>query len=130
MRMTGLDAVMAMSGGNPGAMRVCFEILRDGGEIDPDGLMGGLGVILLMDTFRIYEDRIWMLYKDVCREDVVSTLVVLRALQLGMIDQATLNRAIDNDGEGIDVPTLLAKVRERLPRFYAVAAGTAAGATP
>lgn len=111
------SAVMKMSEGNPGALTVCARMFREGGQIDPDSFAGGLGSILSMDTIRIYGSRIWMLYKDVCGEDLRVTCAVLRAHQLGYLMEADLNHAIDNYGEGIDVPALVAKVEARLPNF-------------
>lgn len=117
LQMTGRDIVIAMCDGNPGSLNVLMSLLLRGEAIDPDGVMGGLGLILLLDTFRIYGSRIWMLYKDVCREDLTATVAMLRACQLGMVSQADLSNAIDNRGAGVDVKALVEKVRTRLPRF-------------
>lgn len=35
------DMVFAMSGGNPGAMTACLELLSKGEKIDPDAFGGG-----------------------------------------------------------------------------------------
>lgn len=79
---TMFDVVRKMSGGNPGALTVCMDILEQGETIDPDGAMGGLGVLLSLDTLGVYEHRIWMFYKDVCSEDLPTMLAVDRACQL------------------------------------------------
>ncbi len=113
---TGTDAIIKMCGGNPGALWVLMEIIKGAGQIDPDGLMGGMGVILSLDTHKIYEERIWMFYKDVCGGNLTDMLGVLRAVQLGFLAEATLNKAI-NGHYGIDVEALMVQVRERLPRF-------------
>lgn len=112
-----VSAVMKMVDGNPGATTVCTSIISRGASIDPDGFMGGLGIILWMDTLEIYGSRIWILFKDVCKKDLVKMLGVLRAVQLGFLDITEFNFAIDNRGKGIDVDDLLIQVRERLPRF-------------
>jgi hypothetical protein len=114
---TGLSATMKMSEGNPGAISVCAMMLKQGGEIDPDDFAGGFGNLLSMDTLGIYGSRIWMLYKDVCGEDLRVTCAILRANQLGFLSTSALEYAIDNCGEGIDVPTLVALVEKRLPAF-------------
>ena len=114
---TEFSAAMKMGEGNPGAILVCAMMLKRGGEIDPDDFAGGLGPLLSMDTLGIYGSRIWMLYKDVCGEDLRVTCAVLRAHQLGYISSGALKDAIDNYGEGIDVPALVEKVEERLPNF-------------
>ena len=103
--------------GNPGALRVCIELFRDGPTIDPDAAFGGLANLLSLDTLGIYGCRIWMLYKDVCGENLPETVACLRAHQLGLISDVALHSAIDNRGNGLDPKSLMARVRERLPRF-------------
>ena len=112
-----ISAIMKMSGGNPGAATVLTDIFKNGGNIDPQSAFGGLGAILIMDTFEIYEHRIWMLYKDVCGQDLVKTLALLRASQLGKLSAQKLNHAIDNFGEGVDVDEMLSIVRDTLKDF-------------
>ena len=73
-----MSAIMKLSEGNPGAMQVCMKIMDKAEEIDPDAMLGGLGVLLSLDTHQIYGSKIWMLYKDMCGEDIVKTLAVLR----------------------------------------------------
>ena len=114
---TVMSATSKMVEGNPGALSVCAQMISRSAEIDPNDFMGGLGPILSMDTLHIYGPRIWMLYKDVCGEDLRVTCALLRANQLGFVNDLALNHAIDQYGEGIDVPALIAKVEERLPRF-------------
>lgn len=114
---TGLSACMKMADGNPGALSVMAEMFKRGGEIDPDDFMGGMGAILALDSHRIYGSRIWMLHKDVCGQDLRVTLAILRACQLGFLPDEDLQHAIDNMGDGIDVPALVTKVEERLPAF-------------
>lgn len=111
-----LDAVVALAEGNPGAVTVMGDMLRDGGRIDPDSF-GGYANILDLDSYGIYGSRIWMLFKDVCRQSLPRTIAILRAVQLGYLDEKTLNHAIDNRGEGLDVEAMVAKVKERLPNF-------------
>lgn len=116
LEMTAKDVPIAMGGGNPGALTVCMNIMKEGAKIDPRGL-GGFGAILSMDTLGIYEHRIWMLYKDVCGQNLKKMMGVLRANQLGFVSAEILNKAIDNRGQGIDVDSLFDKVQERLPEF-------------
>jgi hypothetical protein len=114
---TAMSAAMKMSDGNPGALTVCAMMLKQGAQIDPDDFAGGLGNLLSMDTLGIYGPAIWMLYKDVCGEDLRATCALLRAWQLGFVSDVELRAAIDSYGDGIDVPGLVTQVEERLPRF-------------
>ncbi len=111
-----VDVVTKMAGGNPGAATVLVQMLKESPKIDPQSAFGGLGAILSLDTENIYEERIWMLYKDMCGQDMVKTLACLRASQLGFITNSQLNQAIDGV-IGLDVDGLLVKVKKRLKEF-------------
>jgi len=114
---TTMDMIKKMSMGNPGAITVICQILKDGALIDPDDAFGGLGTILHMDTWGIRGPKIWMLYKDVCGQDLVKTIGMTRAVQLGFLPGEILENGINNYGRGIDVDEYLKKVKEQLPRF-------------
>ena len=111
------DVMRKMSVGNPGALRVCMEILTQEGAIDPQAAMPGVGALLRLDDMGVYGSRIWMLYKDVCGEDLEKMLGVLRANQLGLLSTSAIYTAIENYGEGVDVDDLVRQVKERLPQF-------------
>lgn len=117
--MTLMDSIVEMCEGNPGALRVLMGIMKNTETIDPDNALGGLGTVLMLDTFGIYGSRIWMLYKDVCGESIANTIGVLRAVQLGLVSQATMDQAINNQGAGLDVYATVQKVKAELPRFGA-----------
>lgn len=112
-----MSATLKLADGNPGAATVCCELLKNGEKIDPDSMLGGLGCLLSLDTHGIYGASIWMLYKDVCGEDLPKTIAVLRSVQLGFLEESKLIHAIDNRGDGIVVDDLYALVKERLPLF-------------
>lgn len=111
------DVIVKMSEGNPGAMTVCMGLLREGGGIDPDGVTGGLGLVLHLDSLGLYGSHIWMLYKDVCGHDLTKMCAILRGWQLGQLREDVIHHAIENRGEGIDCDDVLAKVQDRLPAF-------------
>ena len=73
--------------------------------------------MLQLDIHGIYGHRVWMLYKDVCRQNLVDMIGILRAVQLGILPEATLNRAIDGDRNAVDVPAEMALVRGCLIDF-------------
>ena len=115
-----MDVVVKMSEGNPGAMNVIMQMLT-ANNIDPDNAMGGLGALLLMDTYGIYGTDIYILNNDICDRDLAKTLAVLRATQMGMFDSNILKDAChrqDRSGKQlVPVEDLYLKVKERLPNF-------------
>ena len=115
--MSRLDIVMALGEGNPGGIRVMTDIIRINESVDPDDTFGPLGPLFELDNLDCYGSRIWMLYKDVCKENIVSMLGVLRGIQLGLVEASAVNKAIENYGEGIDPFTILAEVQKTLPNF-------------
>lgn len=117
LNMSVQQIVLALAGGNPGAIRVTCEIVKDGARIDPDSGLGALGPLFSLDRLGIFESQIWKLYSDVCDCDLTKTLCLLRAEQLGHLSEEALKHAIDNRGEGIDHEAILQKVREVCPRF-------------
>ena len=114
---TPFDVLQKMTEGNPGALNVCMDIMEKGNQIDPDSALGGLRALLTLDACQIYAARIWMLYKDVCGEELVKIIAILRAYQLGLLDLGKLNHAIDNNGDGIDVDEIEQQVKARLSAF-------------
>ena len=113
---TGMDVVMKLSEGNPGALSVCMQVLEKGSKIDLDSA-SPIITLLTFDDLGIYGSRIWMLYKDVCHEDLTNMLGVLRGHQLGYVTEWQLNHAIDHRGNGLDVESVLSQVKEFLPNF-------------
>lgn len=109
-----MTAMTKLAEGNPGAITVMCKMLEQGKKIDPycDPIMTLLG----LDSFALYGSRIWMLYKDVCGQDIVKTLAVLRAVQLGIIGRLTMNGAIDN-GNTLDIESIIESVKKELPDF-------------
>jgi hypothetical protein len=128
LNMSYVDMVYAITNGNAGAIDVCAGALKRSHEIDPDNVMGGVGILLDFDRMRIYGSDIWTLFKDVCGGDIVNVLALCRAVQLGELAGVTEKALKDairrvsapgERGEPIDCAAALAAVKERLPRFAA-----------
>lgn len=111
------DAIVKLSEGNPGVVSVCSQLYREGPRIDPDAAFGGLAPLMSLDTLNIYGADIWMLFKDVCKQNLVHTIAVLQAVQLGFLNSKTLKDAIQGRGRGVDVEATFAAVCQRLPNF-------------
>jgi len=115
LSMTTMDVVMKLSEGNPGAISVLGKGMTHGAKIDSMSAIGDLTLAISLDSSGIYADRIWMLYKDVCKSSLFKMMGVLRAHQLGFLRQHDLDEAIDNHGVGIDIDELITKVRTQVP---------------
>lgn len=116
-----ITASMKMADGNMGATQVIMSIIVEGSKIDPDNALGGMGVLLSLDDMEIYGSDIYVLHNDICERDLVKTVAVLRARQLGFISESTIKDASsrqDRSGKSmIDVDDLYKKVKEYLPNF-------------
>jgi hypothetical protein len=110
------DALFAMSEGNPGAIRVLMEGMEAAQTVDPENIMGVWAFLLNLDEYGIYSNRIWRLYKDLCGEDIVKTIALVRSTQMGVLSNETLDKAIDGT-ETIDIPGTIARLKEVLPSF-------------
>lgn len=117
LEMTMLQSMVAFAEGNPGAANVLARIVKEAIAIDPDDVFQGLGAIASLDNLDCYGCRIWMFYNDVCGQDLPTMIGVMRASQLGFTTDGAINRAIDGDKSALEIPDLLAKVKERLPAF-------------
>lgn len=117
LKDTGMEVLLKMSGGNPGAVTVLTEIINKSAKIDPNAILGDIAHILSLDGLEIYEDRIWMLYKDVCNGNIASLIALLRAVHLGILNKSALNHAINNYGDGVNVKQIHLEVCEQLPDF-------------
>jgi hypothetical protein len=119
---TELDIIDKLAEGNPGAMKVLLLTFKSAETIDPDNIMGQYGPALLLDSYSIYGSDIWVLYKDVCNEDLVLFIGLLRATQLGLVSRFQFIFALE-DQLPIDHPEqLLESVRKVLPDFGKVTA--------
>ncbi len=118
--MTMWEAIRAIAGEHYGASLACKEINERGGDIDPDGFIGGFGILMALDSMNIWDERIHILWNDVCESDTVKLVALLRAQQLGQLAGVTLeaiNRAIDDRNANFDHEAILVAVKERLPNF-------------
>ena len=79
------SVAVKMSEGNPGAVSVIMGLIKEGGVIDPQCAMGGLGLVLLLDTWGIYGPDIYVLFNDKCGRDYRKMVLLLRATQLGIL---------------------------------------------
>lgn len=121
-----MDMIIKMAEGNLGALNALMEIMAKHDEIDPQGAMGGVGSILILDTWEIYGTCIYVLFNDQCDRDVRKMLMLMRACQLGMFPESRLKAMahdqcrtdVLSDAEWIEIDS---NVCERLDQFQKVA---------
>lgn len=112
--------IIALSDGDPEAIVICTEILQKGKKVDPYDFLAGLSNLLDLDTLNIYGLRICLFWDSVCNKDAAKLIAVLRAYQLGQlagVTKETINHAINNQGEGIDLEEVCKQVTKKLPNF-------------
>jgi hypothetical protein len=109
-----MDALVKMSEGNPGAITVLSRLVKEGGKIDKLSFFGGLTHILLLDEYEIYGSKIWMLFKDVCKQNIEDMIYIIRSVQLGLTSKENLHIAINSYGTGLNVEEIHSKVKDRL----------------
>jgi len=98
-----IDMVTKMSDGNPGAITAMMEIIAKHDSIDPQAAMGGIGAILILDTWKIYGSDIYILFNDKCNRDVRKMLVLLRAVQLGHLSETKLRQMASDQMREVDL---------------------------
>lgn len=112
-----VEVIKALAEGNIGAVTVLTDMYKKNAEIDPESFLGEFTGIMFLDEYEIYGSRIWMLYKDVCGQNLSHALGLIRATQLGLCNIEDLNTAIDNRGQGINKLSILEQLQKELPEF-------------
>lgn len=84
------SAVSKLSDGNPGAIGAMMDIAIKTPEIDPQCAFGEFGPLLSLDTHEIYGSDIYILYNDKCDRNARNVHVLLRAVQLGIMEESQL----------------------------------------
>lgn len=92
------DLIVKMAEGNPGAVSAIVYILEGGSRIDPQAAMGGMGKVLLLDTWEIYGEDIYTLWNDKCERSLRKMLILMRSCQLGNFSNSKL-KAMASDKE-------------------------------
>lgn len=118
----GIDIIMKMVEGNPGAISVLTTLIKEEPKIDPDSFLAGFGTILSMDEMGIYGTHIWILYKYSCGQNVLNLITLFRAHQLGFvtsesIKSASTEAAASSREPSFDFTDLFSKIKTQLPDF-------------
>lgn len=122
------DMVMSLAEGNPGATVVLLRVIQEGSTIDPDAISSALA-LFDFDAMGIYGSNIWILYKDVCGENLVRVFALLRARQLGLLPETAIKKAVEHGSIIIDLDCLIESVQAKLPNFGRMQKGEQNGNT-
>jgi hypothetical protein len=117
-----MDMLIKMAEGNPGAIDAMLKIIEKSAEIDPQSAMPSIMPILAFDTHGIYGSSIYVLYSDKCGRDVRKVLVLLRAVQLGLMPESKLQELCFDQARKINLTddefnSIDAEVCEQLADF-------------
>ena len=111
-----LSAISSITGSNPGALSVCISSIKAAEKIDPDNAFKEIALLIMLDNEEIYGSKIWELYKDICKQNLIYMFGILRARQLGIIPSSRFE-AILSGTEVLVIPDIMQSVREHLPNF-------------
>lgn len=119
---TGMDVIMKMTEGNPGAIMAMTEIVREHDKIDPQAISGGIGALMSLDGYEIYGTDIYILFSDKCNRDVRRMLMLMRATQLGIFSHLKLKEMAADQSRQVNLTEdefaeLDQKVCEKLTDF-------------
>jgi hypothetical protein len=122
------EMLMVMGGNHEGAMHVCRLLVLHTRRIDPR-LHESTWALLQLDALLIHDARIWKFFNDVCRGHVGRMVAVLRAHQLTGygVSEEKLKYAIDHHGAGLDVESIVEKLKNSSPSFQPESVSVAVG---
>lgn len=86
------DAMVKMVDGNVGAITALVNVVQNGVMADP--YCESFIYVLQLDTHGYYGSSIWVLWKDICRSDLATFIVVMRSLQYGFVSAQTVDEWI------------------------------------
>lgn len=87
-QMTLMDAIVTLSGCNPGAATVLASLSSHVEGFNKFAFM------LNLDTLGVYESKIYRLYKDVCNEDIDTVIKVLYNYRYGKLTKDDIHTQI------------------------------------
>lgn len=108
--------------GNPGAINVIANLCKHYESLDPYNVFKEMAPLVFFAEQDITGPAIWMLYKDVCKEDLKNVVIVMRAYQMGLLSAEELKERVHNTRYGagfspLNFDDLLSKLRMILPEL-------------
>ena len=88
------------SDGNPGAIKVLFELMKQ--AEDKIGLL-----LITLDKMQLYGSHIYMLWNDCCDRNINKVIKILELYELEIITQKDIDERIKNVGFGLNFDEFL-----------------------
>lgn len=115
------DCIIKVAAGNPGALMALASLSEVSASIDPDSAFSSFTAVVSFDGYGIYGTDVYVLQHDICDGNSALVLACLRAVQLGLLPEATLKAACARQDYGgrdtVPARAIYAKVKEELPSF-------------
>lgn len=111
------QGIAVLSGGNPGAMVAILEVIKVMKKIDPINALGGFSILIDLDSMGINGSNIHILFKDICHSNPGKLITIMRARQLGYVDEDTIIKASKSRGmevESFDFTALRIRIKKYL----------------
>ncbi|WP_330924287.1 hypothetical protein [Candidatus Sororendozoicomonas aggregata] len=102
-----------LAGSNPGVLHFLCNIKK---KYDDKGYSDIYFEVILstLKKNNIHGNKIWMLYKDVCKEKEDNLYTIMNALLLGFVTKDQVTFAIDNREQGIDLSAIKQAVSQTM----------------
>lgn len=101
--------VRKLAQNNIGAMNVLLELLSATSNFGSDGAARHLFKIL--DKIEIYGESVYVLHNDICKREILGTIMLIKGVDLKVVDSKTLKDACwKGDTKAIDLDALKPKI--------------------
>lgn len=94
------------AGGNPGAIKMLFELQNT--VEDKTAIY-----LITLDKMELYEDKLYMLWNDCCNRDISKVIKILDYYEKGIINQIDIDERVKNVGYGKSFDDLIQDKKER-----------------
>ena len=117
-----IDVISKMWEGNPGCLMALMQLTKEHNTIDPEAMMGALGLMFYFDDMNLYGSDIYVLFSDKCGGDVRRFVMMMRAVQLGLLSKSKVFKMGKDQARKLNLTekefmALDDKVCERLVKF-------------
>jgi hypothetical protein len=116
------DIVIKLSEGNPGAITALMQLSGNYEDIDPDSAFGPISPMISFDSYDVYGSEIYIIWNDKCNRDSYKTILLLRAVQLGILPLRRFKEMAEDQMREVNLTNsewedINKKVCDQLPGF-------------